>query len=154
MCILGSLYNLIFQDFEMTDETRKTLEILYEQTNLTKNILGIIRNMIFILSTRIGVNYIQQPDETVQELRSFTIKEFQDRILSTGYQNTVAVRAYYRIIWILLGASVLKQLGDSRAKANQKLGRTMNYIESKVLFEDYVQKLNYQIESFESCHKP
>ena len=138
----------------MTEETRKTLEILYEPTNLTKNILGIIRNMIFILSTRIGVNYIQQPDETVQELRSFTIKEFQDRILSTGYQNTVAVRAYYRIIWILLGASVLKQLGDSRAKANQKLGRTMNYIESKVLFEDYVQKLNYQIESFESCHKP
>ena len=138
----------------MTDETRKTLEILYEPTNLTKNILGIIRNMIFILSTRIGVNYIQQPNETIEELRSFTIKEFQDRILSTGYQNTVAVRAYYRIIWILLGASVLKQIGDSRAKANQKLGRTLNAIESKVFLEDYVQKLNNQIESFESCHKP
>ena len=65
-----------------------------------------------------------KPNETIEELRSFTIKEFQDRILSTGYQNTVAVRAYYRIIWILLGASVLKQIGDSRAKANQKLGRT------------------------------
>ena len=148
------MYNIFFQDFEMTNETRKTLEILYEPTNLSKNILGIIRNMIFILSTRIGVNYVQQPNETVQELRSFTIKEFQDRILSTGYQNIVAVRAYYRIIWILLGASVLKQIGDSRAKANQKLGRTLNSIESKVLLEDYVQKLNHQIESFESCHKP
>ena len=138
----------------MTEETRKTLEILYEPTNLSKNILGIIRNMIFILSTRIGVNYVQQPNETVQELRSFTIKEFQDRILSTGYQNTVAVRAYYRIVWILLGASVLKQLGESRAKAQQKLGRILNSIESKVLLEDYVQSLNNQIESFESCHRP
>ena len=141
----------MFQDLEMTDETRKTLEILYEPTNLTKNILGIIRNMIFILSARIGVNYIQQPNETIEELRSFTIKEFQNRILSTGYQNTVTVRAYYRIIWILLGASVLKQLGESRAKANQKLGRILNSIESKVFLEDYVQSLNNQIESFESC---
>ena len=139
----------------MTAETRKTLsqtfDVLYEPTNLARNILGNFRDLIFPVGVRVAINLFTQPQETLDELKSISIQEFRENITSDRFQRILAVNLYYPAIWILIGVSVLKQISDSRKNTSARRKREELYPESiPNVLEDFMIDLNNQIDAFES----
>ena len=139
----------------MTAETRKafsqTFDILYEPTNLARNIFGNIRDLIFPVGVRVAINLFTQPQETLDELKSISIQEFRENITSDRFQRILAVNLYYPAIWILIGVSVLKQISDSRKNTSARRKREDLYPESiPNVLEDFMIDLNNQIDAFES----
>ena len=57
LIISGTTYHFILNTFDMTDDTRamlkRHLDSLYEPTAWATNIMGTIRNVIFVLGNRI-----------------------------------------------------------------------------------------------------
>ena len=139
----------------MTAETRKafsqTFDILYEPTNLARNIFGNIRDLIFPVGVRVAINLLTQPQETFDELKSISIQEFRENITSDRFQRILAVNLYYPAIWILIGVSVLKQISDSRKNTSARMKREGLYPENiPHVLEDFMIHLNNQIDAFES----
>ena len=137
----------------MTPGTRKafsqTFDILYEPTNLARNIFGNIRDLIFPVGVRVAINLLTQPQETLDELKSISIQEFRENITSDRFQRILAVNLYYPAIWILIGVSILKQISDSRRNTSVRRKRQDPEIIPHVL-EDFMIDLNNQIDAFES----
>ena len=141
-------------NFDMTEGTRKMISqnfgILYEPTSAVRNIFGNMRDLIFQLSTRIFLNLVTQPQETIEELRSISLEEFRSNLLSDRFQRILTVNLYYSGIWLLFGLSVLQQLANQRRNVSSRGKRELNKKENLHLVEDFIASLNSQLETYPS----
>ena len=150
----GTVYNFIMTNFDMTEGTRKMISqnfgILYKPTSAVRNIFGNIRDLIFQLSTRIFLNLVTQPQETLEELKGLSLEEFRSNLLSDRFQRILTVNLYYSGIWLLFGLSVLQQLANQRRNVLLRRKRELNNTETLHFVEDFFANLNLQLETYPS----
>ena len=139
-------------NFDMTDETRKMISqnfgILYKPTSSVRNIFGNMRDLIFQLSTRIFLNLVTQPQETLEELQGLSLEEFRSNLLSDRFQRILTVNLYYSGIWLLFGLSMLQQISNQRRNVSLRRKRELNNTERLHIVEDFIAKLNSQLETY------
>ena len=148
----GTVYNFVMTNFDMTDETRKMISqnfgILYKPTSSVRNIFGNMRDLIFQLSTRIFLNLVTQPQETLEELQGLSLEEFRSNLLSDRFQRILTVNLYYSGIWLLFGLSMLQQISNQRRNVSLRRKRELNNTERLHIVEDFIAKLNSQLETY------
>ena len=133
----------------MTDETRKTfqkLDVLYEPTNLVTNILGIVRAFVLGFGTRVTINAVTEPQNTAKELKSITFEKIRNNILNSKFQVVILTLLFYQTLWLLIGAGILYNFGESRRIGS---GRRKRQLEENISqIDNYMRDLNARIDAY------
>ena len=135
----------------MTDETRKTfqkLDVLYEPTNLVTNILGIVRAFVLGFGTRVTVNAVTDPQNTAKELKSITLEKIRNNVLNSKFQVLILTILFYQTLWLLIGAGILYNFGESRRIGSGRRKRQLEENISKI--DNYMRDLNARIDAYDN----
>ena len=112
----GLTYNGLINNFDMTSETKRSLENnfddLFEATKVTTTIAGITRSLILNMTARVLFGFWLSPSDAVAELRTFSLQGYYDSITSVNNFRANIFRKWFSSIVDTIVVTFLYIIGD------------------------------------------